>query len=128
MVFAKNSGVKCTNRSKRRLELDGVKLLYQTNFQMKQETIRWLARGELDSSTPIVPITLDITKIDKGGNLVKGKLRTLGSTYSMQKIMDRLLQAGYLRDLFSENRNITDIKNSWERKVSTKQGTTIFTA
>ena len=87
-----------------------------------------MARGELDSSTPIVPITLDITKIDKGGNLVKGKLRTLGSTYSMQKIMDRLLQAGYLRDLFSENRNITDIKNSWERKVRTKQGTTIFTA
>ena len=66
--------------------------------------IEKLVRVDLDSGTPIVPITLDVIKINKGGNLVKGKLTTRGRTYSLQKIMDRLLhiheKAGYLCDPF----------------------------
>ena len=63
---------------------------------------------------------LDVIKIDKGGNLVTEKLTTQGRAYSLQKIMDRLLhtheKAGYLRDPFPENGNITDIKKELEAK------------
>ena len=107
-MFAKSSGVKRTSQSKRRPELDGVNFTISNTlpnaYQLKHEIIEKLVRGDLDSGTPIVPITLDVIKINKGGNLVRGKLTTRGRTYSLQKIMDRLLhiheKAGYLCDPF----------------------------
>ena len=100
--------MKRTSQSNRRPELDGVKFTISNTlpnaYQLKHEIIEQLVRGDLDSGTPIVPITLDVIKINKGGNLVKGKLTTRGRTYSLQKIMDRLLhiheKAGNLCDPF----------------------------
>ena len=107
-MFAKSSGVKRTSQSRRRLELDDVKfsisIMLPNAYLLKHKITERLARGDLDSGTAIVPITLDVIKINKGGNLVKGKLTTRGRTYSLQKIMDRLLhiheKARYLCDPF----------------------------
>ena len=62
------------------MEPDGVKFTISNTlpnaYQLKQETIDRLARGGLDPGTPIVPLTLDVIKIDKVRHLVMEKLTT----------------------------------------------------
>ena len=65
---------------------------------------------------PIVPITLDVIKINKGGNLVKGKLTTRGRTYSLQKIMDRLLH------IHEKARYLCDPSHCWHKKELEAKG------
>ena len=88
-MFAKSSGVKRTSQSKRRPELDGVKFtisnMLPNAYQLKHEIIEKLARGDLNSGTPIVPIMLDVIKINKGGNVEKGKPTTRGRTFQPAK-------------------------------------------
>ena len=74
-MFAKSSGVKRTSQSKRRPELDGVRFNISNTlpkaYRLKHEIIERLARGDLYSGTPIVPITLDVIKIDKGAMWIR---------------------------------------------------------
>ena len=111
-------------RSKRKLELDGVEFTIANAlpnaYQLKQETIDRIARGELDIGKPLVPITLDIVKIGNDGELKTEKLTTRGRAYSLQKVMDKLLltqeRAGYLRSAFPEDGDINVIRKELESK------------
>ena len=81
--------------STRKLELDGFEFTIAdalpNAFQLKQETIDRLARGELDIGKPLVPITLDIDKIGNDGELKTEKLTIRGRAYSLQKVIYTLL-------------------------------------
>jgi hypothetical protein len=111
-------------RSKRKLEMDGIKFSISNAlpnaYQLKKETIDRIASGELDIGNPLVPITLDCIRIGKDGNLVTHKITTRGRAYNLQAIMDRLLlsheKAGYLRDPFPLDGDINTIKKDLESK------------